>query len=190
MKGVKSSVGDRLIRSDGYAIVYQPNWPSSWKYGKNKGWMMEHKFVIESHIGRMLDSCELIHHKNHVRSDNRIDNLELTNRRAHAILHAKENGKQIGHKKCILCGNELYLSSGAVREAKYCIDCFRKIKESHHKAYPNVDLLVEQCREFGFEHTGKEYGVSSSAIRKHIIKCGRELPITIYSSKRKSNSLI
>ena len=41
---------------------------------------MEHILVMEEAVGRILEPNENIHHKNGIRSDNRLENLELWTR--------------------------------------------------------------------------------------------------------------
>jgi hypothetical protein len=57
----------------GYRDVYRPGHPNA---GKN-GQIGEHRFVMSEHLGRALLPGETVHHRNGVRDDNDIDNLEL-----------------------------------------------------------------------------------------------------------------
>jgi hypothetical protein len=38
---------------------------------------MEHRLVMEASLGRYLTADEQVHHRNHIRNDNQLKNLEL-----------------------------------------------------------------------------------------------------------------
>lgn len=78
--------GHAKKRTDGYIYVYKPNHPHS----SQEGYVMEHVLVMEKTIGRYLNKGEVVHHKNHVRDDNRIENLQLMTFKEHARFHMNE----------------------------------------------------------------------------------------------------
>jgi len=61
--------------SQGYVLVLHPDAPNR-RNGKTNE-VLEHRLVMEQHLGRKLKDKENVHHKNGIRDDNRIENLEL-----------------------------------------------------------------------------------------------------------------
>lgn len=69
----------------GYILEYCPTHPRT----QSNGYMPQHRLLMEVHLGRFLGDDEVVHHKNGDRQDNRIENLEVMSRRAHAGMHGK-----------------------------------------------------------------------------------------------------
>lgn len=77
--------GGRYVESrKGYIYIYVPNHPLAKKNGKGGGgYYLEHRYVMEQHLGRILTQDEEVHHKNGIKDDNRLENLELVVKKMH-----------------------------------------------------------------------------------------------------------
>lgn len=61
------------MRKGGYVYVNCCNHPNA----DRKGYVAEHRLVMEAHLGRYLTKKEVVHHINRIRDDNRLENLKL-----------------------------------------------------------------------------------------------------------------
>jgi hypothetical protein len=78
--------GGRRKSAEGYVrtLIYQehPFYGEMGRYhSKISRDVLEHRLVMAEHLGRPLRDDETVHHKNGVKDDNRLENLELRNGR-------------------------------------------------------------------------------------------------------------
>jgi hypothetical protein len=81
----------RRLTGQGYVAVRVPtDHPHAWGPAnlKHFKYAYEHVLVMMESLGRSLLAGETVHHKNGNRADNRLENLELMTRSAHAAEHA------------------------------------------------------------------------------------------------------
>jgi hypothetical protein len=91
-KGSNWRGGRKKFYKSGYIGILDPNT----KFGEKTRYILEHRLVMEKHLGRKLLKKEIVHHKNGITDDNRIENLELIGSIGeHQTLHAKLH-KKIG----------------------------------------------------------------------------------------------
>lgn len=78
------------IDEHGYVWEWCPTHPAA-----GRGVVLQHRLIVECRIGRFLTKRERVHHRNHVRWDNRDDNLTLHKSHAdHMRAHWSEAGRR------------------------------------------------------------------------------------------------
>jgi ribosomal protein L24E len=74
------------LDNNGYVMIHEPDHPKA----IGGGWVSEHRFIVEQHLGRALAADEHVHHMNGVKDDNRLENLIVMGQNDHARLSAHD----------------------------------------------------------------------------------------------------
>lgn len=80
-----------------YAVVKEH--PNATKHG----YVLEHRIVVENHLGRFLNPNEIVHHINGNKKDNRIENLEVHDKADHSRSHRIQQGRKMVKLLCPSC---------------------------------------------------------------------------------------
>jgi len=81
--------GKQFTYQRGYKYVIVHNHPNTGYQHR----IREHRLIMEKHIGRFLKPDEVVHHKNGILDDNRIENLVLMKRHEHQRMHNLERSQ-------------------------------------------------------------------------------------------------
>jgi len=78
-----------ITRDRGYIMRYAYRHP----FKNVRNCVMEHRLVVEKHLGRYLTQDEVVHHINRNPRDNRIENLTVMSKADHVSLHSRSRKK-------------------------------------------------------------------------------------------------
>jgi hypothetical protein len=105
--------------------------------------VLQHRLVMERHLGRPLAKNEEIHHKNEIKTDNRIENLEIVTAPIHQRQYHSERPILQPKPKttihCAECGKPRELAPWQVKRGeKYCS------RECQHKAWGRLNIVTRR----------------------------------------------
>lgn len=167
---------------NGYKLLYRPDHFNSMKGDNWDGYVYEHRFVMESDLGRSLSSEELVHHLDCNKLNNHIGNLIIVDRSSHVKIHGWiDSGAHI-HESYV--GNGVNSWKTKVPELKSCpicdatipvvlktfcsIECANIHKNTVGRKVerPSHETLLLDLSTMSYKAVGRKYGVSDNSIRK------------------------
>ena len=95
--GEMASFKGRRKNHEGYIIFnlsYNDPFRASPFFYKGQNKMLEHRYIMAQHLGRLLYVNETVHHLNGIRDDNRIENLVVVSRNNHPHNHSKNSQRE------------------------------------------------------------------------------------------------
>lgn len=108
-KKLKARDGTPYRRPDGYLSIYVGKDDFYSPMRNVISYVLEHRLVMAKSLGRCLQRWEIVHHKNGIKDDNRIENLELATKGSHTIQHSK--GYRDGYQRGLIDGLNTQISA-------------------------------------------------------------------------------
>lgn len=116
--------GGRFKNYNGYIeVVLYPNdtfYPMVRLKGNRVHTVLEHRLVMAKHLNRCLKTGEIVHHKNHIRDDNRIENLQLVTEGRHLQITILERRVKHLEQKIEIQQRQIQLLIWRLNESQNC----------------------------------------------------------------------
>ena len=90
-----------------------------------KRWPYKHRWVMEQHLGRKLEKCELVHHIDENTLNNDLSNLKLLHIGCHVQLHFTIERWSKKYDACISCKT----TDRPHRGKGLCVNCYVRINK-------------------------------------------------------------
>ena len=170
--------GGRFLGGRGYYFIYAPNHP----FVINKRYIAEHRFIMEEWLKsndptnlaliivngiKVLDQKWLVHHKDHNKLNNKIENLMLIKRPDHQRLHHK--GKILSEK----VKKKISLAKIGQKLLQLTKDKIAKTRiERYGKLTPEKVVTIKKLyttKRFSQQKIASQFGITQTMV-SHIIR--------------------
>lgn len=91
---------EKIISKGDYDYCIVRNHPNRTK----NDYVLYHRIIMENHLGRLLNSNEVVHHIDGNKKNNVIDNLSVMTAKEHGALHHEHDLSKHVQLKCPVCG--------------------------------------------------------------------------------------
>lgn len=146
----QTSGGLVFMRNGPYILIIAPeNYPGKKYRGR---YIYEHHFVYWKTYGITPKKDEIVHHKNGIKTDNRVENLELLNEQEHRRHHGKEKKEKAERiHLCSFCKQEFKIRASnlndRIKANKRGVYCSKKCADKANSSFAlrNDKELEKTC---------------------------------------------
>lgn len=146
-QGRSPDIIKRRKGKDGY--IYLIGRPVKYHHRRSTSGVLEHVYIMENYLGRKIDfENERIHHKNEIRDDNRIENLEIVSKSEHKIKHkaARRFGNfKHGRSENIVITIPKLEEIIIKKELKKEIDVYDIVMRDPYRNFIANNIIVHNC---------------------------------------------